>query len=445
MDQDVFFCGYPTEGKSHRTHGPLGLQAQVCRSWGLVNRGLAHRNPTQKEKQVSAHSDTLIKAQDLCRTIGRDFTNEDMTPALAEAAAEFVASYKGTNTFIPKVRGKVMSPGRARAVLNVMRQEMLGIDPPWKRKASSTPAAGAPAAPAAPRKWDCFKCGTEFPSWPTLSAHKRSCPGKPAAGGAPSAPAAPAAPYTPPARYRCFSCGESFGDDRKAWEELTDHRHAKHGGPPRIGSPVIPIRDSKLNLDLSDLPDGNYAIENPDKSSSHSHVYIKVKRTRRRTFRDRLYVWGHKTRGGEWVEPGTIEVREYSSDSKRLFGEQKPFDVYRGEHEELLQEIMDSPEHYAKLFGVKMKKCGICAKSLTDDESLKRGIGPECAKKPHYFTEKPKSYVVVAHCDDCGEIGKVVYVHRSKRDNNVTYECKNGHEWDRRVTNDDLKATAAAA
>jgi hypothetical protein len=375
---------------------------------------------------MSAPSVNLIEAHNLCRTIGRDFENSDVTEALTKAAVEFVDSYTGTNTFIPKVRGKSMTAGRARAVLNVMRQELLGIDPPWKRRKSETSST-----PAAGKKFACYwrGCDESFDSMPEVLAHKKTH----RSSAAPPASAPAPAPAPRRARYSCYTCGQEFGDDREAWEKLADHRHLKHGGPPRLGSPVLPIRGSWLNLDLSGLPDGNYAFPNPDKTSSHDHLYFQVKRARKRAWRDRLFVWGHRIRGGEWVEAGTIEVREWSSDTKRLFGEQKPLDVYRGEYEEILVEIMKDPEDHARLFGRKIGRCGVCGKTLTDDTSLAEGIGPECRRKPRYFYERPPSYRMQTSCTECGGDGKIVYVHRAKHDNRVTFECPSGHEWDARM------------
>lgn len=381
---------------------------------------------------MSAPSVILTEAMNLARTIGRDFENGDVTEALSRAAEEFAASYSGTNTFIPKVRGKSMTAGRARAVLNIMRQEMLGVDPPWKRKGEAKPAS-----PAEPRKYKCFwrGCDEVFGSMPEVLAHKKTHRA-PSAVSPSAASTAPSSPSTRPVHeYECRPCGLKFGEvgKREAWNDWTDHKHVKHGGRPRIGSPVIPIRESKLNLDLSGLPDGNYAFPNPDPTASHDHLYFQVKRQRKRAYRDRLYVWGHKTRGGEWVEAGTIEVREWSSDTKRLFGEHKLDDVYRGEHEEVLQKIMEDPREASVLFGRKIGKCGICGKTLTDDLSLAHGIGPECRKKPRYFTEAPKSYRMQIDCGDCGLVGKMMYVHRSKHDKKVSYECANGHEWEARM------------
>ena len=47
----------------------------------------------------------------------------------------------------------------------------------------------------------------------------------------------------------------------------------------------------------------------------------------------------------------------------------------------VLKQIADRPQHYAALYGHAIGKCGICGRTLTNDESRSRGIGPICAQK----------------------------------------------------------------
>lgn len=157
--------------------------------------------------------------------------------------------------------------------------------------------------------------------------------------------------------------------------------------------PVIANQDSKLLLDLSELPDGRYAV--PDLTGKNDYIFLMVRRQRHTQWRDRRYVYGKIITGGEWVEAGTIEVKIWSSDSKELIGEQKPGELYKGEYEIELNAIKGSPAPWAMLFGTHIGRCGICGKTLTDDVSRSDGFGPECIKKINdgYWSHRPESFV----------------------------------------------------
>jgi hypothetical protein len=48
---------------------------------------------------------------------------------------------------------------------------------------------------------------------------------------------------------------------------------------------------------------------------------------------------------------------------------------------ELLEKIAKNPQKAAARFGWEFKRCGICGRGLTKDESRERGIGPVCAER----------------------------------------------------------------
>jgi hypothetical protein len=197
-------------------------------------------------------------------------------------------------------------------------------------------------------------------------------------------------------KLECFSCDDGPFD---SWDELNAHKSQMHGKvkPPEVfaevgeAKAVLEVTDSKMGLDLSNLPDGRYAA--PDTSGKHDNVFIMVKRVQVTKPRDRRYeAYGRVISGNEIVVAGTIEVKLWSSDSKELVGEQKPGDVYRGQLEEELDLIMLFPEQMALLFGRLMKHCARCGKKLTDEVSQNIGLGLDCEKyiAQNYFKLPPK-------------------------------------------------------
>lgn len=288
----------------------------------------------------------LTDAEDLARIIGRDFQNSDVSEYMRKgvdlrlAAACIAEQYTGKSNFFNDMKGNVLSgkpltDGMVRAIMNSMRDKLLGIDRYGKSKgATSTPAPAASSTitPPEARKYNCFTCGKEIVGRASLDEHKMQ---------------------------------HRRGEIDKA-------------GEPVVESSVIASQECKLNLDLSMLPDGRYAV--PDFTANNDLKFFLVKRVKKRYLRTKLFVYGSRYRGKEYVDAGTIEVKEWSSDAKRLFGEQKPGDVYRGEFEESLELILKSPEAWAKLFGLQVGRCYRCGKTLTDEDSRAQGIGPECVK-----------------------------------------------------------------
>jgi hypothetical protein len=186
-------------------------------------------------------------------------------------------------------------------------------------------------------------------------------------------------------QHACPFCDEAFA----TYDDLNKHKvihNAKVEPAPRTDP---------------NLPDGCYADFDP--SGKQECVFFMVKRVKHTHFRDRRFRYGKIVTGSEVTLAGTIEVREWTSDAKRLLGEQRPGEVYRGEFEEQLEHIMQLPAFYAKLFGVKMKRCFICRKALTDDISKAIGMGKDCEEKygpTKYFSEPVDAKL--AACPTCG-------------------------------------------
>lgn len=284
----------------------------------------------------------LRDVEDLVTQMDDEFTDQDVTENtygvdLMVAAVHYAETYNGKSDFMGSMKAKLLAfgkltPAQARAVLNILRQEKLGI---------------APVQPERDRAVKCFTCGENYPNMNDLLDHKE----------------------------RDHNGRKPMVLEPETGEMIEEKR-------------VIANTTSALKLDLSSLPDGRYAA--PDLTGEKSFIFIMVRRQRKRVYRNRRYIYGKVLTGSEWVEAGTIEVKEWSSDSKRLCGEQRPGGLYEGEFELQLRAIMAGPEPWSRLFGQQIGHCGICGKTLTDDISRSDGFGPECIKKidtnKGYFT-----------------------------------------------------------
>jgi hypothetical protein len=77
-----------------------------------------------------------------------------------------------------------------------------------------------------------------------------------------------------------------------------------------------------------------------------------------------------------WVgDRGGWDVSMYVSDDTRRV------DLSFETKLDVLWAIAQAPEAAASLFGHEFKRCGICGRGLTNDESRDRGIGPVCASR----------------------------------------------------------------
>lgn len=51
---------------------------------------------------------------------------------------------------------------------------------------------------------------------------------------------------------------------------------------------------------------------------------------------------------------------------------------------QILEKIAADPRRAAVLYGIKLGVCGVCGRTLTDEDSIKAGIGPVCAKRMEF-------------------------------------------------------------
>lgn len=107
------------------------------------------------------------------------------------------------------------------------------------------------------------------------------------------------------------------------------------------------------------VPRGSYALEN---------LYYKGELLDHSLGNDVAFysVWISKD-GSRW------SVKRYSSDE--LVG------LPRAQQYGILERIAQDPAAAAEKYGLLIGKCGICHRTLTNQESRERGIGPVCAEK----------------------------------------------------------------
>lgn len=85
-------------------------------------------------------------------------------------------------------------------------------------------------------------------------------------------------------------------------------------------------------------------------------------------------------KAGKWA--GWVFVKqgsEYGQQAK--LGNQKPGGTYRGAAEEAITEIASDPRAAMARYGQRTSTCGMCSRTLEDEESVRLGIGPVCRTK----------------------------------------------------------------
>lgn len=113
-------------------------------------------------------------------------------------------------------------------------------------------------------------------------------------------------------------------------------------------------------VDISSLPTGTryYAVPN----SEDKLTFFRV---------------DHVDEPGTWL--GWLFVHQVVGGSAPMrIGKQRPGDTYEGQWSALLQKIVDDPQSAMQTYGREIGRCGMCGKTLTDELSRERGIGPVC-------------------------------------------------------------------
>jgi hypothetical protein len=79
---------------------------------------------------------------------------------------------------------------------------------------------------------------------------------------------------------------------------------------------------------------------------------------------------------GKWA--GWVFVKRQAGDNFDRFGSQRPGATYRGAAADLLAQVAAEPFAAMARYGVEIGRCGNCNRTLTDETSRARGIGPDC-------------------------------------------------------------------
>ena len=85
---------------------------------------------------------------------------------------------------------------------------------------------------------------------------------------------------------------------------------------------------------------------------------------------------------GRWN--GWVFVKIQASDDLHPQGRQAPGKAYQGSSQDYLRQILANEQEAFALYGKQIGRCGICGRTLTDETSRARGIGPVCAEKLGY-------------------------------------------------------------
>ena len=108
------------------------------------------------------------------------------------------------------------------------------------------------------------------------------------------------------------------------------------------------------DLDLDDLGEGRYAVG------------------------DTLFLI-QKPEAGRWA--GWVFVKNGSEYADERYGSQKPGGKYRGTNADLISTIVEDPMGAMRHYGATTGRCGVCGRTLEDEVSVARGIGPVCWEK----------------------------------------------------------------
>jgi hypothetical protein len=126
-----------------------------------------------------------------------------------------------------------------------------------------------------------------------------------------------------------------------------------------VGAPS----NKPTGLDLSVLPGGStyHAVKN----SEGTLTFLRVDNVNKSSSRWFKWIFVKHLIGG---------------DREDRIGKQRPGDSYVGTMVGMLGKVLHDPEASMARYGIEFGHCGRCGRSLTDEESRTRGIGPECWK-----------------------------------------------------------------
>lgn len=79
---------------------------------------------------------------------------------------------------------------------------------------------------------------------------------------------------------------------------------------------------------------------------------------------------------GKWA--GWVFVKRQAGDVFDRVGSQRPGGTYKGAFADLLEQAVGDTPAAMQAYGREIGRCGNCNRTLTDEESRSRGIGPDC-------------------------------------------------------------------
>lgn len=200
----------------------------------------------------------------------------------------------------------------------------------------------------------------------------------------------------------CADCGANH----QTLKQHLLHKQAEHGFEYEYGSREHAIlapesvleKSAETGYNLADIPRGCYAIPvsqemmacHPDQvdgflrnkiRTQGGYIFVKVEFLKKRTHRNRRFLYGKRLTGAEFLEVGTMEVRFWESDRKELIGLQEPGKTYAGKYAFALDFVLQNLQASAILFAMMKTHCCVCGRSLTNENSRANLIGDECARQ----------------------------------------------------------------
>lgn len=294
-------------------------------------------------------AEVILKSREI------DFDNDSYLPfdgLLTTPLRQATEHYHGGDFFLRNLRDakKPWSIGQARAVANIYRRALRG-----------EARQGDPAAPKSERKYDCFYCpkgSSVLVGLDALYQHQADVHQKGRFYKAGNTP----------------NLASTAPDMRGAYEEPA------WGAPSGAVVPVLPDYVPEFNVDLRAFLPARFCVE--DKTGTLR--FFIVTELKRRSRLSGKFVWTKFRYANEYLEKGDRTVREQIGDTKKFIGKQRiEQPVYFGEEEYLLLKISENPDEAMTRYGIEKGVCAYCGKSLTDGESRKRGIGPDCWINKH--------------------------------------------------------------
>jgi hypothetical protein len=301
--------------------------------------------PDNKENIMSKHINEAIErvlptqVAEVLRKVDREITDETF-PLIEQiiglhSVENFTKEYEGSNKWILKMQGQLAKYGsltvrQRRSVAEIARKSLRKEpDPRTSASLSTDPES---------RTYTCFTCKKEIVGRTALYEHKKLAHGE--------------------GRYGRLLTGK-----------------------PAEERPVLEGYEPKLNLDLTPIPDGRFAVFEDDTSKA---IYLYKRTLKKRSTQYGKFVWTKYRYAREHFYPGDILARKISGDTKEFIGHQrkgKPF--YSGEYEEAWAKVLADPVSAMKLYGKLVNACAYCGRTLTDPLSQERGIGPDCWENKH--------------------------------------------------------------